>query len=301
MNAPLSAHRSSLSGYVHTLRHRPQLWRTLLAAGGGLVVMVLLLGVAAVPLGRAVDELIGVTPFDPADPSFTIGFWAAGNLLIALLVPVSMLLHKLAYGAAPGALSSLAGRFRWVVLARAAAVVLPLWLVYALIVQPVLVTGSPRWTALNIVLCLVALVTIPLQSAGEEFLFRGLIFRAIGARFARPVVAFIVATTITALQFGLIHGAADPWAVGYYVAAGISFAVLAERTVGLEVPVLIHAVNNTVLLVPVIIAGELSTVSAPTGPVVAVPVIVLAIVTLVLWRMAPWLTKVTRERQEVSV
>ncbi len=283
---------------MQSLRYRPQPWRTLLAAGGGILALLFLLAVAATPLGIAVDTAIGVTPFDPAHPSFTIGFWAAGNILIALLIPVSMALQKLAYGASPGTLSSLAGRFRWRILARAAVVVLPVWVAYTLVMQPVLGTGLPQWTALNLLLCAVAVVTIPLQSAGEEYLFRGLVFRAIGARFARPVVAFAVATAITALEFGLIHGASDPWAVAYYIAVGICFAVLAERTGGLEVPVLIHAANNTVLLLPVILAGQLSTVSTPTGPVVLVPVLVIAAVTFVLWRMTPWLTASTRTRDE---
>ncbi|SDE26477.1 CAAX protease self-immunity [Auraticoccus monumenti] len=256
--------------------------------------MILLLLVAtAVPVGIAVDRVIGVTPFDPANPSLTTGVWAVGNLFIALLVPVSTVLHAIIDGAAPGTLSSVAGRFRWVVLARAAVVVVPVWIVFTVLVQPALGTGSPRWTGLNLVLCVVAVITIPLQSAGEEYLFRGLLLRAVGALFARPVVAFVVATLTTALGFGLVHGASDPWAVAYYIVMGISFAVLAERTGGLEIPVLVHAANNTLLLVPVIMAGQLSTVSTPTGPVVLVPVVVMAVTTFVLWRSTPWLTRST--------
>lgn len=289
------------SGYVQALRFRPQAWRTIVAVVAGILVMLVVLGGLAIPVGVAVDTLIGVTPFDPANPSFTIGFWAAGNLLIALLIPVSMLLQKLMYGASAGSLSSLSGRFRWSVLARASVVVLPVWAVYALIMQPVLGTGAPVWSTLNVVLCLVAVVTIPLQSAGEEYLFRGLIFRAIGARFVRPLVAFLVATAITAVQFGLIHGATDPWAVAYYIAIGISFGVLAERTGGLEVPVLIHAANNTLLFLPVVIAGELSSVSTPSGPILVVPVLLVAVLTLILWKMTPWFTRRPQVREEARM
>lgn len=289
----------SLPSYVQGLAHRPEVWRTFLAAAGGIGLLVLL-SAAAVPVGMVLDKLMGVTPFNVSDPSFTIGFWVAGNLLLGLLIPASTLLCRLVYGAASRTISSVAGRFRWVTLCRATIVVIPVWAVYAVAVQPALGTGAPRWSALNILLCVVAVVTIPLQSAGEEFLFRGLIFRAVGARFARPAISFAVGTTITALQFGLVHGANDPWGVAYYVVMGISFAVLTERTGGLEVPVLIHAVNNTFLLVPVVIAGELSTLSAPTGPVVVIPVVVVAIVTGVLWRMTPWLTQASQQRQEAS-
>lgn len=296
---PLS--QPHLSGYVQSLRRRPQPWRTVVAAAGGILAMLLLVA-AAVPIGVAVDELIGITPFDPTRPSFTIGLWAAGNLLLALLIPVSMGLNKLVYAAGSGAntLSSTAGRFRWLVLVRAAAIVVPLWIVYALVMQPLLGTGAPRWTALNLALCVVAVVTIPLQSAGEEFLFRGLVFRAIGARFARPVVAFVVATSITAVEFGFIHGASDLWGTAYYVAMGVSFAVLAERTGGLEIPVLLHATNNTVLLVPVVVAGQLSTVSTPSGPILLVPIFLAATVTLLLWRTTWWLTKSSGKAVEVA-
>lgn len=297
MTTHSSAPASALSGYVRALGSRPQAWRTIVAVVAGILVMLVVLGGLAIPAGIAVDTLIGVTPFDPAKPAFTIGFWVAGNLLIAMLIPVSMLVQKLVYGAAPGSLSSVAGRFRWSVLARASMVVLPVWGVYALVIQAALGTGASVWSTLHVVLCLVAVVTIPWQSAGEEYLFRGLIFRAIGARVARPLVAFLVATAITAVQFGLIHGATDPWGVAYYVAIGVCFAVLAERTGGLEVPILIHAANNTLLLVPVILAGELASVSAPSGPILLVPVLLMAALTLVLWKMAPWVTRRAQGRR----
>lgn len=301
MNVKSSVFHPGQSRYASALRHRPQLWRTLAAVLAGLLVMLVVLGGLAIPIGRAVDSLIGVAPFDPASPSLTIGFWAAGNLLIGLLIPVSMLVQKVVYGAAPGTLSSLSGHFRWPVLLRASVLVLPVWVVYSLIMQPLQGTGVPVWSGLNLVLCLVAIVTIPLQSAGEEYLFRGLIFRAIGARFPRPLVAFAVATAVSALQFGLIHGAADPWGVAYYVAMGISFAVLTERTGGLEVPILIHAVNNTLVLLPVIIAGELATVSAASGPIVFIPILLITVVTLVLWKMTPWLTRRAPDAKEAAV
>ncbi|WP_081322608.1 CPBP family intramembrane glutamic endopeptidase [Microbacterium testaceum] len=298
MTAHHSRSSSPFSGYLQGLRSRPQAWRTIAAVVGGLLVMLVVLGGLAILAGMAVDRWIGVAPFDPSRPTFTIGFWVAGNLLLALLIPASMLLQKLIYGAAWGTLSSVSGRFRWSVMARAAAVVVPVWGAYAAIIQPVLGTGQPVWSASHLLLGLVAVVTIPLQSAGEEYLFRGLIFRAVGARFVRPVVAFLVATTITAVQFGVIHGSADPWAVAYYIVIGISFAVLAERTGGLEVPVLIHAVNNTLLLVPVILAGELASVSTPSGPILIVPVLLVVTLTLVLWRITPWLQARVPRRTE---
>ncbi|WBU37153.1 CPBP family intramembrane glutamic endopeptidase [Homoserinibacter sp. YIM 151385] len=298
--SPSPSRHPALSGYARSLGHRPQLWRTLVAAVGGIAAL-LGLTAAAVPVGIAVDMLLGIEPFDPAAPSFTIGLWVSGNIMIALLIPLSMLLRRLAYGAgALRTMSSAAGRFRWGVLARAALVVMPVWLVYALAIQPALGTGAPQWTAVSLVLCVVALVTIPFQSAGEEYLFRGLIFPAIGARFARPLVASAVATAVTALQFGLIHGASDAWSVVYYIFMGVMFAVLTERTGGLELPVLIHATNNTLLLLPVILADELATVSTPSGPLVVIPILVVAIATAALWKMTPRITGAPQTREAAA-
>ena len=278
---------SAAPSYVHALRSRPQVWRTLLAVATGLGALLVVLLVAAVPAGIALDRLLGVEPFDPADPSFTVGFWLAGNLLLAALIPVSGLAQWAIYRERPGWLSSVTGRFRWGVLARAATVVVPLWVVYTAVLHLVMPFGSPEFTAATLTLAIVAIVVVPFQSAGEEYLFRGLLFRAVGARFRRPGVSLAVATSVTALAFGAIHGSLDAWALGYYVVAGVCLALVTHRTGGLESAVLVHAVNNTVLMVSVILADQLDDLAVVTGPVLVVPMIVMVLATLGLWKLAP--------------
>lgn len=281
--------RSSAS-YVHALRDRPQLWRTVAAVAAGLAALLVVVLVAVVPIGIALDRLLGVTPFDPAVPTLTAGFWLAGNLLLALLIPVSGLLQWAIYRERSRWLSSVAGRFRWRVLARAAVFVVPLSVVYAIAVQVVMPSGAIDPTATTIALAVAALITVPLQSAGEEYLFRGLLFRAIGARFHRAAVATAVATASTALLFSAIHGSTDGWAFAYYALAGVCFAVMTQTTGGVEVAVLVHATNNTLLLIPIILAGGLGTVSVTTGPVLLLPMAVMVLVTVLVRTLAPRLT-----------
>ncbi|MFI0470648.1 lysostaphin resistance A-like protein [Saccharopolyspora sp. 5N102] len=273
--------------YVQAYRDRQQVWRTILAMVAGLGALLAVLFVAAVPVGTALDRLLGVTPFDPAAPSFTVGFWIAGNLLLAALIPTAGLLQWSIYRQKPRWLSSLAGGFRWRVLGRAAVIIVPLWAAYMVVLQFVMPTGPIQLTATTIALSAVAVITVPLQSAGEEYLFRGLLSRAIGARFRRPAAAFTVATAVTALLFGAIHGAANGWTLAYYIICGVALSVVVQRTGGLEVAVLVHAVNNTMLLVPTILADRLGTLSAPTGPVLIIPMAVIALAAAIMWRLAP--------------
>ncbi|MBR8740649.1 CPBP family intramembrane glutamic endopeptidase [Nocardiopsis sp. MG754419] len=275
------------ASYVQALRGTPQVRRTLLAFLGGLGVLLLVLFVAVVPVGTALDRLLGVESFDPAAPGFSVGFWLAGNLMLAALIPVSGLLQWAIYRERPGWMSSVAGRFRWKVVARAAVIVLPLWSVYMVVLHLVMPFGAVRLTAATLLLVVAAIITVPLQSAGEEYLFRGLLFRAVGARFRRPGVALTVATVVTALSFGVIHGSLDGWTLAYYVLAGVCFALLTQRTGGLEVAVLIHAVNNTLLLVPMILADRLDDLSVASGPVLALPMFVMTLATVALWKSTP--------------
>lgn len=271
--------------YVRALRARPQAWRTALAAATGLGALALVLFVAVVPAGVALDRLLGVEPFDPNDPSITVGFWLAGNLLLAALIPVCGLAQWAIYRERPGTLSSVAGRFRWRVMALAATVVVPVWIVYTAVLHLIMPFGSLQLTTATIALALIAIVVVPLQSAGEEYLFRGLLFRAVGARFRRPGVSLAVSTVVTSLAFGAIHGSLDPWALTSYVFSGVCFALMTQRTGGLEAAVLVHAVNNTVLMVSMILADRLDDVSVVTGPVLVVPMVVMGLTTLGLWKL----------------
>jgi membrane protease YdiL (CAAX protease family) len=275
------------SSYVRGLRGHPETWRSVVAVVAGLTAFAVVVFVAAIPLGIALDRLLGVTPFDPAHPSFTIGFWVGGNLLLATMIPLCMLVQRVVHGESPGSLSSTAGHFRWRLLLRIAVVVLPVWAVVAVVLQVLRPAGDFVVTGRNLVLVAVAIITVPLQSAGEEFLFRGLLFRAIGAPFRKPAVSLGVAGAATSVAFALFHGADNGWTLAYYLVSGVAFGLMTQFSGGVEASSLVHAANNTFLLIPTILAGQLSSLSAVTGPILLLPMTAMAATTALVW----WRTK----------
>jgi membrane protease YdiL (CAAX protease family) len=265
--------------YAQGLRARPAAriagWRSVLAIVAGLAALAVVLFVLVAPLGRLVDRLVGAEPFDPAAPAVTVGYWLVGNLLLAALVPVSGLLQWAVHGVRPRWLSSVEGRFRWRWFGRAAAYLVPFWVVYMVLLWQALPTGPVVVSAETVLLVLLAVVTVPLQSAGEEYLFRGLITRAVGAGFARTALAVLVSTAVSAVMFTAIHGSLDPFALVYYLAASVGFSAAAHVSGGLEAGVLVHGVGNTLLFVPTVLMGGLGSIAVPTGPVLIVPTLVM--------------------------
>jgi membrane protease YdiL (CAAX protease family) len=234
------------------LRVKPQWWRGTLA----IVALVVLFFVLSTIL-----SLAGVF-FDVATGQYTFDEWAenplrltpavmlANNLALGAMWPVSMLLQWLLFGVRPGNLSSVTGRFRWRWMGRLALVIVPVWLIYVAISF----VGTPpdelQFTASTISMLVIVLLTTPLQSAGEEYGARGLIQRSVGSWFGHPTAAFVSATFVSSFVFMLAHAASDPWLLAYYFVFGVSTALAARGTGGLEAPVLIHATNNVLLFIP---------------------------------------------------
>jgi membrane protease YdiL (CAAX protease family) len=234
------------------LRVKSQWWRGTLA----IVALVVLFFVLSTIL-----SLAGVF-FDVATGQYTFDEWAenplrltpavmlANNLALGAMWPVSMLLQWLLFGVRPGNLSSVTGRFRWRWMGRLALVIVPVWLIYVAISF----IGTPpdelQFTASTISMLVIVLLTTPLQSAGEEYGARGLIQRSVGSWFGHPAAAFVSATFISSFVFMLAHAASDPWLLAYYFVFGVSMALAARGTGGLEAPVLIHATNNVLLFIP---------------------------------------------------
>ncbi len=81
---------------------------------------------------------------------------------------------------------------------------------------------------------------------GEEYAFRGLVLR-VAASLARGLrAAAVVGTVVSSLVFMVAHLATDPWLNLCYLVFGASLAVITRRTNGLEVAIVVHAVNNAV-------------------------------------------------------
>lgn len=219
-------------------------WRPIVAA--------LAVGFVAL-LAMAIPAVIGMV-IDGADfvqmaqtGTFSLGPWGflGNNVGLALLIPIAMLGQWLFFGQRPGWMSSVVGRFRWGWFARCVAVVLPIWLIM-LGVETALV-GLPTdlaWRPTSGLMIVGILLTTPLQSAGEEYLMRGLEQRLVASYFRADILGWIVATVVSSVTFMRLHGADDPWLNLYYFSFGVAASWIGWKTGGLEASVAVHVVNN---------------------------------------------------------
>lgn len=193
-------------------------------------------------VGFVVDG--GATGLD-ADGSLLIGPWffVMNNLALAAGIPVVMAAAWLVIGQRPRWLSSVVGGIRWGWLARAGLVILPVWLVLDGITY-VLTPTQLGWNDHSLMMIVAVLVTTPLQAAGEEYLFRGFLTRAVGAWIKPEWPAVIVGGVVSSLVFMSLHGAGDPWLNSFYLVFGLCAVWLTWRTGGLEASIALHVINN---------------------------------------------------------
>jgi membrane protease YdiL (CAAX protease family) len=263
--------------YDHALRVAPAWWRGALAIVA-LVAAYFLVSFLFSILGVLFDVLTGQYAFDDLATglsTLTPALMLANNLALAALWPIAMVLQWALFGVRPRWLSSVEGRFRWRWFGRLAVVIVPVWVVYVGVsvalgpIEPVAFTGTV------VAMLLVVLLTTPLQSAGEEFGARGLIQRSVGSWFGSPTAAFVVGTIVSGALFASAHVAGDVWLIAYYFVFGASASIAARGTGGLEAPVLVHATNNVLLLIPTALMNQTDQVferdAGTAGPFMLLP------------------------------
>lgn len=166
------------------------------------------------------------------------------NIGLAALIPITGLSIWAVHRIRPRFVSSVLGGLRWRWLLRCLLVVVPVYLVYALVgvfTETAGPSGRPTdWVALFFLV----LLTTPLQAAGEEYFFRGWILQNIGSWFKRPMLSLISGTIVSVVAFSSAHGSPDPWILATLAVFATSCCLLAWRTGGLEAGIAIHTVNN---------------------------------------------------------
>lgn len=240
--------------YVHQMRgSRYRWWRPLVALAVAVGVLIVCLVALMVPsgLGGLLDSEETLT--DPLDP------WAAlvTNLTLASLIPATLIGVWVGFRRSPGRVLSVAGRMRWGWLGLCLLVVTPLWVAYLAVTWVVfdqeVLDRSDQWVALIVI----TLLTTPLQAAGEELAFRGGLVQGVGAWFRSPVVALVVTTVLSTALFAAAHGSADPWILIELGSLAVAGCWLAWRTGGLEAVIVVHVVNNLLVMTTGILFGGL--------------------------------------------
>ena len=160
---------------------------------------------------------------------------------IILMLPCYQLASLIVNGARLGLISSAAGRLRWRWMLQCGLVALVLYAVAALVSLLLPSDGQgdgapqPLW-AVSLVLIL---LLVPLQSAAEEYVFRGFLAQAIGRWLRHP--AFAILLPVPLFVLGHLYDVLGQLSVGLFaVAAGW----LVWRTGGLEAAISLHVVNN---------------------------------------------------------
>lgn len=209
---------------------------------------------------------------------------------IAVMLPVAILLHRWVFGAS-ASIHSITGRFRWGLLARAALLIIPAWTGYVVISGLLVETpGNERSSGAMVAFLAVTILLAPIQAAAEEYTFRGVVMRSVAGlgrtRRSPGPLLILVAIVISAVLFGLMHFATEPWLIAYYTTFGLSMAVIAWRSGGLELSVLVHATNNTVTFMYAELTGASTAIdrsAGSIGSVMAVPMAMMALTAAAVW------------------
>jgi membrane protease YdiL (CAAX protease family) len=264
-------------------------WRlfvSILAAAVGLVIGT----VVAVLLVIAGAWAVGDTDFTlDLNDGINAAEMLATNLGLAFLIPISALLYWAIYRIHPRWLLSTQGRLRWRWLVVCIGIALVVWALFLVLgtVSAYMSRDSPL--DLQVVAFLVVVIcTTPLQAAGEEFLFRGLLLQALGATRLPTWVCCVVSGAL----FATAHLQFDPPLFADRFLLGIVLAWLAIRTGGLEAGIAIHLAKNLSALIPAALLDEVSDALDPSG-VTWVP-LVLDIVLLAI--VVPWMVGTFRRR-----
>jgi membrane protease YdiL (CAAX protease family) len=235
------------------------------------VVVVLVAVVTRVSPDLALENLI-----DPVTLLVT-------NLTLIVGIPTVWLAWAVAHGMAPGWSSSVLARMRWRLFApltwRALATLgvgVALTVVIGIAVEPDDVSGPVSgygW------LLLVVVFTTPLQSAAEEYVFRGYLSQAIAGWIRAPRAGAILAALITATLFSLAHVPPDFLTFFDRFAFGLAASAVVWLTGGLEGAIVLHAVNNVLVFLLAGALGEAVATDDASGPallVVALDVLAMA-------------------------
>lgn len=240
------------ANYLRTLRDGTRWWKVLVI----IAVVVLTYLVINVPLSLAAFAIEaarrGVTMAELMTPPvpMTPVIFGSALLSLAVLLPISLLLHRLLFPRQPlGTLFSVAGRFRWRWAGRALLIALIMIggiSAAILAVEPRVLLTAAGPSPDPLPWLVVALTLMPLQAAAEEITFRGLFGRSVGGLFARAGVGTAVALVVSSVAFGSAHLAGDPWLIAYYFLFGLLMGIVAWRTGGIEASVGLHVVNNVI-------------------------------------------------------
>ncbi|GAA2805856.1 type II CAAX endopeptidase family protein [Saccharopolyspora taberi] len=261
----------------------------LLAAG--LVIFPTAIGMAV----AQIDVRMGNTPPILGGTDYTPLYHASSMISLGLLMPWSALIQRWLYGVPGASLRSVTSRFRFDLFGKSLLVFGPMWMV--VIVLGFVTPGAEApWSHTDLIAIFIAtLLLTPLQTTGEEYGVRGLIFRVVGSWARGPRAGLVAGVLVSSVLFTAAHGSTDPYIIVWYFVLWTSLAIITWRTGGLEIAAMLHAVLNTVsfIVAPYLradLGAQLQDRSAGVGtPYQLVPTAAVIVITAIVW----WCTRKT--------
>ena len=204
--------------------------RELFTALGAFVVIFAALLIAVVFLNEAAIDID-----DMRRPDVLI----YAMLTIIVMIPACWVAVRWAGKRTFASLFSAENRFRWEVALRP----LPLILVVFLAGNAAFLAFNPHGTAsfdaTSLLLLGIVVLTVPLQAAAEELVFRGLLPQIVGGWVKSPWLVYGIPSVI------FVAGHTYDWKGLIDIAVyAVCMSVLVHRTRGIEIPIVLHVLNN---------------------------------------------------------
>ncbi len=231
-------------------------WKPLLGIGVVAIIGLLLAPVvvmAAVGLGLEMFARggVGSYPQDLVDLRVTPPVLLTVNLSLAALIPVTFVTIRLIHRMRPRWLGSVRPGLRWGLFVQYFVIAVLATVAFTLVIgvftgQTTVDGGDaePTDQSTRAAFLLVILLTSPLQSAAEEYAFRGYLLQAFGALVRGPWFTLVV----TSLLFAVAHGSQNLPLFADRFLFGLLAGALVIYTGGLEAGIALHIVNNVVVL-----------------------------------------------------
>lgn len=185
------------------------------------------------------------------------------NLSLAALIPITWMAIRFFHGMRPRWLSSVRPGLRWRLLLQFIGLAVVALVLFA--VGSSLILGSDTVpvdtddsqsvsTTTTIAFLVVIVLTQPLQSAAEEYAFRGYLLQAFGALVRVRWFTLV----LTSLLFALAHGSQNLPLFTDRFLFGLVAGALVMVTGGLEAGIALHIVNNVFVLLLAAAAGGIN-------------------------------------------
>ena len=274
--------------YHRLARLRPEAarwWRPIVVVVGAAAIAVVLFFVLLIGglLASLIPGVPGASPEldDPGNPMDT----AMGLGILAVMTPAVLGAYRFLggrRGAAAGTVHSVAGRFRWTLALRAAAVVIPVFAVVngASVVLSGASFDVPQQRGMVVALLLIVLLAVPLQCAAEEYVFRALPMQVCGTWLRSPLWGILLPVPLF-----VIGHEYDVWGQIDIAVFAVAMGLLTWKTGGIELPIVVHTANNLTLF----LMSPFAPATVAQGPVdprallISIPVTVLTTLALWLW------------------